>query len=402
MNILQVTLGFLPAASWGGPVNIVHQNSRELVRRGHEVTIYCTHLLDKTQPIQKGTFERTIDGIRVVYFDTWHLRHWPGTLGPIWLPDLPGYLAREIKSFNVVHLNGYRNLINLPIVRAARRAGVPVVMQPHGAMPVIVNSLLVKRLYDRLLGGQELRDLHALIAGQESERRQALSHGVPDEIITIVPNGLDLSDERDLPARGAFRARLGIDPERPLILFLGRINRKKGTDMLVEAFARMSGDEALLVIAGPDDGQLAEVESLIRKHRLEARVYLPGLVAREEVMSAFRDADIFVLPCRTDTFPMAIIESCQARTPMVVTDRCEIAHLVEDRVAEVVPFDDAAFSRAMERLLTDRPLHKRYRDECSRILQDTFSLASAVDQLEEIYQSTPGTVLAAGNHAATA
>jgi hypothetical protein len=51
MNILQVTLGFYPAQAWGGPVKIVHQNSRELVRRGHQVTIYCTNLLDKKNKI---------------------------------------------------------------------------------------------------------------------------------------------------------------------------------------------------------------------------------------------------------------------------------------------------------------------------------------------------------------
>ena len=159
MNILHVTLGFYPAQAWGGPVKIVHQNGRELVRRGHKVTVYCSNLLDKRHAIQHGDFECVIDGIRVVYFNTWHIPWWPGTLGPFWFVDLPAYLRREIADFDVVHLNGYRGSMMLVTARAAREAGIPIVTQPHGTMPIIVNSFRSKRLYDRLLGKVELAEI---------------------------------------------------------------------------------------------------------------------------------------------------------------------------------------------------------------------------------------------------
>ncbi len=386
MHILHVTLAFFPALAWGGPVKIVHRNGRELVRRGHEVTVYCTNLLDKRHRIASGTFERQVDGMRVVYYNTWRLPWWPGTLGPVWLPDLPGHLGKEISRYDVVHLNGYRNLVNLPIARAARKAGIPLVMQPHGAMPVIVNSLLAKRVYDRLLGGQELKGLSAVIAGQESERQQAIARGMPAGRIEIIPNGLDLSESFEIPEAGTFRRRFGIPEGRPLILFLGRINKKKGTDMLVEAFRRLEGAEAYLAIVGPDDGQLAEVERMIERYGLGERVILTGLLSGSEVMAAHHDADLFVLPCRADTFPMAIIESCLAGTPIVVTDRCEIAHLVQGRVADVVPFDAKALAQAMHLLLTDEARYTRYRDNCVVVMKDTFSLEAAVDRLEALYK----------------
>lgn len=387
MNILQVTLGFYPAQGWGGPVKVVHQNGRELTRRGHHVTVYCSNLVNKYEKIQPGgTFERDMDGMRIVYFDAWNIKQWPGTLGPIWLPDLPAYVRREIETFDVVHINGYRSPMILPIVSAARKAGIPIVTQPHGALPVIVNSQMVKRLYDRVFGQAELRGISALIALQESERQQALAHRIPPERIVILPNGIDPADMEHAPPPGSFRQRLGISPEQPLILFLGRINKKKGPDMLVEAFAQMQTHAAHLVIAGPDDGQLAEVQALIQKHGLEGRVSLPGLVTGPEVLAAFRDADLFVLPCRADTFPVVIMESCLAGTPMVITDRCEIAHLVQDQAAQIVPFDPALFAGAMEELLTNREKYARYRANCARLLAETFSIRAVVDQLEGIYR----------------
>jgi glycosyltransferase involved in cell wall biosynthesis len=71
---------------------------------------------------------------------------------------------------------------------------------------------------------------------------------------------------------------------------------------------------------------------------------------------------------------------------MVITDRCEIAHLVQDRVADVTPFDAAAFAAAMQRLLTDRERYARYQTNCPAVMADTFSIQAVGDQLETLYQ----------------
>lgn len=386
MNILQVTLGFLPATAWGGPVKIVHNNAKELIRRGHQVTVYCTNLFDKGNKIQPRTFEDVVDGIRVVYFDTWRIPYWPGTLGPIWCPDLPSHLRRELSSFDVIHLNGYRSLMNLQIVNALQDADLPLVIQPHGAMQVIVNTFFIKRMYDRLLGRRELERAQAFIALQASERDQILSHGVPAERIAVIANGLDPRNYHLDVSPGAFRKHYGVSPDKKLILFLGRINRKKGVDMLIEAFAQLEDVDAVLAVVGPDDGQLPEVQTLIARHDLAERVILTGLLSGDDVLEAYRDADLFVLPCRTDTFPTTIMEACLLGTPMVVTEGCEIAHLVKDRVAEVTSFDPGLFAEAMRRVLSDRDLYGKYQAGCAEMMQDTFSIGATVDRLEGLYQ----------------
>jgi glycosyltransferase involved in cell wall biosynthesis len=385
MHILQVTLGFYPAQAWGGPVRVVHQNGQELVRRGHHITVYCTNLLNKREKMGNQTFATTRDGMRIVYFDTLRLRWWPGTLGPFWLPDLPPYLKRELENFDLVHLNGYRTAMTLATARAARRAGIPVVVQPHGTLPVIINSFILKRVYDRLLGAKELEGIHALIALQDTERQQALAHGVPEERIVIIPNGIDVKEREAVPEKGSFRRRFGLDPKTPLILFLGRISKIKGTDMLIEAFARLQHVDAQLVIAGPDDGQLAAVREAINKQSLNGKVKLTGLLSGNDGLSALKDADLFVLPSRSDAFPFVILEACLMGTPMLITDRCQIADIVRDRVADVVPFDAAEFARAMERLLIDKERLWRYRENTRDLLEKSFSLRAVVDRLESVY-----------------
>lgn len=386
MHILHVTLGCYPAVGWGGPVKVVYQNGRELVRRGHRVTVYCTNLLDKKNKIHPGTFERDIDGMRIVYFDTWNISWWPGTLGPIWLPDLPAYLKREIVEFDVVHLNGYRSPMMLLVAKAARGNGIPIVTQPQGTLPIGIKSLWGKRFYDWLFGGMELYGISALIALQDIERRQALAHGIPEDRIEVFPNGIDARELEKLPEPGYFRRHFGFDLERPLILFLGRINKTKGTDMLIQAFARLENLDAQLAIVGPDDGQLAEVKKLIQRYELDDKVTITGPVSECDKLAAFQDADLFVLPSRFDAYPTTLMEACLFGTPMVITEGCGNASVVRDRVADVVSFDAAAFAAAVQAILTVRERYERYRTNCKAVFADTFCIKAVIDRLEAVYE----------------
>jgi glycosyltransferase involved in cell wall biosynthesis len=342
--------------------------------------------MDKRERLHSKSVSANVDGINVTYFKTWNLPWWPGTFGPTWLPELGGFLRKNISQYDVVHLHGYRNFIGLQVIREAQKAGIPYILQPHGELPVIVNTFLLKRLYDRWLGKGELEGMSACIALQSSEYEQAIERGVPPEKIEIIPNGIGYEQTRAGDERGKFRRQYGLAKDRPLILFLGRINHKKGTDMLVEAFARMQHREAQLAIVGPDDGQLSDVKELIRRYRVSDRVILTGLLAGDEVFAAYRDADLFVLPARTDTFPSVLMEACQAGTPMVVTEGCEIAGLLRDRVAEVTPFDPDCFAEAMDRLLDDRSLYLRYQTNCPLLVEEEFSLSRSIDKLESLYR----------------
>jgi len=386
MRILYVTLGFYPALAWGGPVKVVYQNCKELVRRGHEVTVFCTNLLNKKEKMSSHTIEKDYEGIHVVYFNTWNIPNWPGTVGPIWLPDLGAYLEKHIQDYDVVHLMGYRSPIALVIVTKARKANVPIITHPQGGLPVMISSFFLKRLYDQLFGKKELEGISALIALQEIEKQHAISYGVPPEKIEIIPNGIDPSIGPEKLVPGEFRQTYGLSPDLPVILFLGRVNRIKGVDMLIKAFAKIQDLQAQLAIVGPDDGQLDEVKDLIKEYKLEDSVFLPGLISDEMKFAAYNDSDLYVLPSRSDAYPTTVMEACMAGKPMVVTDGCQMSGLIKDRIADVEPFDADAFAAGMRRLLTDKAVYEKYKQNCTEMMRDTFSISAVIDRLEKLYQ----------------
>lgn len=403
MNILYVTLGALPAVAWGGPVKIAHENARELQRRGHRVTICASNLADKHNRVAPGNSEARVDGVRIVYLSTHLVSRWPGTVGPTILT--PAGLRRlwtEIRDAEVVHLHGTRNALVMCAAAFARLQNKSIVLQPHGTLPHIVASIIAKRVFDSLFMRSLLDSAQVVIAGQKAELQQVLAAGGRQDRIEIVANGLRPRATPSAQEVAAFRRRLGLPEDRLLVLFLGRINAKKGADLLVEAFARLpqqTRDRAFLVIAGPDDGHLAHVRSLVRRHELSNHVLFPGLISSDDVPLAHASADVFALTCRTDTFPMALVEACRSGTPILVTETCEIADHLDGIAGESVAVDERAITSALDRLISDDQLRNRYADGGRRLIDTRFSVGEVGDRLVSIYERVYSGSTMNGRHA---
>lgn len=392
MNVLFASMGFLPAQFWGGPVQVMYHNAMELQRRGHSVTVCASNLQDKHRRIGRGCFESDVDGIRTVYLHTYLVPDWPGTVGPTLLSPSSLYrLWYEVRAADVVHAHGTRNVIVMSAALFASLQRKAFVLQPHGSLPHIISSIHLKRLFDYFFMRRLLNSADVLIALQNSEQKQIIDAGGNPDLIRIIPNGLKNTNYDVDRHRGKFRAMFDIPPNRKVILFLGRINRKKGVDLLLRAFALFPEPDRVqtqLIIAGPDDGQLNEAQFLTSKLGLDQQTLFTGLLTGEEVVQAYVDADVFVLPCRTDTFPMTILEACRSGTPIVVTETCEIADKIDGVAGVVVPVDVKAISNALSTLLHNEVGRNKYSAGGRRLLDTEFSLHVVGERLESIYAST--------------
>jgi glycosyltransferase involved in cell wall biosynthesis len=386
MKILHITLGFYPALSWGGPVKSVHLLAKEQVRQGHQVTVLCSAMKDKHTDLQSKTFEKNIKGIRVLYLKTWRWRHWPGTLGPFWMPELRKYLEALLPIMDIVHIHGYRTTLSLTAASMCRRLDVPWVVQPRGGMRAVVSNTKVKHIYDMLIGRHEVNGLGAVIALQTAEKKQAVRIGVPKDRIHIVPNGIDF-ESYTLPPKGIFRTQWGIPSKVPLIIFVGRINPVKGVDILVEAFARFANNpSSYLAIIGPDDGYLSDIKNQVHSLGLTSNVIFTDVLMDESLWAAYQDADLFVLPCRSDTFPRVILESAFFGLPVVTTTGCEIADIVDTQMGIVVPTEADSISASIDFLLTNKEIARKYGERGREIVRAEYSTSAIADQIEELYQ----------------
>jgi len=392
MRILSVTQSYAPFFEFGGPPEKIRVLSEGLVRLGHEVTVLTAdwglerrlESLPGEPPAENGPFgkRREAQGVKAIYLPNWlHYR------AVSWNPALPRYLRARLGNFGVVHIFGLYDLLGVRTAAAAARSGIPYVVEPIGMFVPIVRNLRLKRLYHQAFGHKMLMGAAAIVATAEQEKAELIAGGIPAQKIVLRRNGV--TPPAQMPQRGTFRKSMGIPAEGRLILFLGRLSRKKSPDLLLQAFAQVAASHSAVHLAfvGPDEsGKLARLRQLTKELGLAGRVHFSDALSGDAKWAAYGDADIFVLPSQNENFGNTAAESVAAGTPVVVTDQCGIAPLLANVAGLVVPHDANCLAQAVIRLVDDRQLYDQLKQGCAAALQ-RLDWESPVRELDSLYRA---------------
>ena len=387
MKILQVTSTFYPALAFGGAVKVILDVSRELVKRGHDVTVYSTNAFDQKRNFQLPKKECMINGIRVRYFK--NLLH-PDNI--FISPDMILTLRKGLRKFDVVHVHFGRQIHDAVTWHCAKNDNVPFVLQAHGSLLRTMAKQRLKRVYDVLFGYRLLRDASKVIALSQTEVQQYRGMGVPEEKIVVIPNGIDLSEYGDLPPKGSFKNKFNIPEDQKIILYLGRIHKTKGIDFLVKAYAyltkNMKYNDAILVIAGSDDGYLKEVKSLVHSNGLSNRVIFTGFLSEEDKIKAYVDSEICAYLAPHEPFGLVSLEAAACGTPVVVSVGTPMSHFVnEGKFGFLVKYYDIfSFASLLQEILTDEELADELGRNGSKYVFDNFSWSRFIERYEQVYK----------------
>jgi glycosyltransferase involved in cell wall biosynthesis len=368
---------------YGGPVRVAYDVSRELVKRGHEVTVYTS---DQNGGSRINGRDKELDGIQVHYFrnvSAITVRKMKLSITPEMIPSI----RSSVQGFDVVHIHEYRTFQSIVAHYYARKCSVPYVLQAHGALLRIGKWRKVKWIYDLFFGHNLLKDASKVIALSSMEAKQYRSMGVLEEKIEIIPNGIDLSEYADLPPKGSFRKKFGIDSGKRIILYLGRIDKTKGIDLLMKAYSQlvdsMKLGETMLVIAGPDDGYLNDVKSSANSLGISDSVLFTGFLNAKDKLKALVDTDVFVTPSFYG-FPITFLEASAIGVPIVTTsDELNWIHNNTGYVIEKSPF---ALAKAISNILRDEQTRERFKTNSNSIIKN-FDISAIVSRIENTYEA---------------
>ena len=344
----------------------MYEIAKRQQRLGHAVTVYTTDWgisSDSTIRNQPVSHE----GIRIYYFS--NLSEFLAQRKII-IPVHAVAIMKEMAAFDIVHIHEHRTLLAAAASYFAKRYDVPSVVQPHGSLPLSIGNHMLYRIFYRIVGEKILLNARKIIALNISEIDQLRILGIPSEKYEIIPNGIDLETFAVIPDAPPFRTMYGISEEERMILYLGRLNRTKGIDILIRAFGSIANrrGDIRLVISGADDGYLSAINDLVKDLGLENRVILTGILTEEMKRRALREADIFVLPSRYDAFPVTVLEAWASSTPVITTKHCGSSDLVRRAGGPVVEGDEVSIASAINQLLDDREMIRIYMEKARDIL----------------------------------
>lgn len=328
LRLLHVVPTYFPAVRYGGPIRSVHALCASLVRRGHRVVVYTTNIdgeRDSDVPLGKPV---DLDGVEVHYFPVPALRRL------CWSPALGRKLRSNVADFDLVHLHSVFLWPTYAAARAARRAAVPYFMAPRGMLVgdvIRAKSRFVKMAWIELIERKSLAAAAGLHVTAEIEAAEIRALRLKFSDAFCVPNGVRWPERYPALAEGPAR---GI--RKPYALFLSRVNRKKGLDRLIPAW-RLAPRELMLVIAGNDDeGIRPELELLAAHEGVSHRITFVGPVSDEHKWSLYENAEMFILPSRSENFGNVVAEAMAMACPVIITPEVGIAPLVSQVGAGVV------------------------------------------------------------------
>jgi len=382
MRILHVIANLAPR--YGGPPKAIQGMTRALAGLGHQVSIYTTNLDGPGElevPMDRPVME---EGVEIRFFPIQAPRFW-GTSWP-----LARALRDHLREFDVVHLHSLYLFHNLVAGRVCRGYGIPYLMRPHGTLDPYIyrRHRWRKTVMELLFENRNIQHAAAIHFTSEEEKRLAAPY-IGKTPGVVVPLGLDLKEYENLPPPGEFRRRFPEVGEKKLILFLGRLNFKKGLEILVKAFARVARDreDVHLVLAGPaDPGYGEKIKKWLADEGMLARTTFTGLLLGEEKLAVLRDAALFVLPSYSENFGIAVVEAMACGLPVIISDQVNIWREVEAGGAGLVgPCRVEWFAGAMAELLSEEDRRRHLGEGGAALVRERFQWANLARRLEEVY-----------------
>jgi glycosyltransferase involved in cell wall biosynthesis len=391
LRVLQI----VPSISlvYGGPSQMVLGLSQALAAQGVEVTILTTDSNgDVGQAPLDVPLDRPVeqDGYQIRYFRCSPFRRYKFSLG------LLQWLAQHAHSFDVAHIHALFSPVSTAAATIARSQKLPYLLRPLGTLDPadLRKKKQLKRIYAALLERPNLAGAAAIHFTSNQEAKISERFGLITKDL-VMPLGVSLPQ---LPTDlAAVQPEFGIPRDRPCVVFMSRIDPKKGLDLLLPALEQLLAEKINFhfVLAGgnpQDPAYEMAIRQQIAASTLAPHTTMTGFVSGTIKAALLQSADLFVLPSYYENFGIAVAEAMAMGIPVVISDQ---VHICEDvRQAEagwVSPCEISALTESLKQALQDETERQRRGKRAEAYALQHYSWPAIAQQMMAAYQQIVAT-----------
>jgi len=379
----------LPASQFGGIMFLCVHIAKNLAEQGHDITIYTTDLdfannaktfnrhLPRTEIINKFTINRSH-----VWFSLYLFFVNPGM-----------YLQMSRQKHDVIHAVGARSFQALIAALISRRHNIPLIVSDQGGLtthPDLQQGGPVKKILIKLQNQMVkfvIRQATKIIVANEYEK-QIFTKFCNESKITIVRNGIDLDDLH--VSSDNFKTKYDIKTN--FILFVGRFNKVKGIDILLQAASSikhtLQESKTQLVVMGVDFGFESEMYRMIKDMKLDDVIKVIKNPPRVDVISAYAECEFLVLPSRWELSPLTPLEGFAFKKTVISTKTHGIPFTITsgENCVLVESENPKSLATAIVDLLSDRKKCMEYGIAGYQLVQQVCNAKTMAENTLNIYK----------------
>jgi len=381
MKILHVIPSYEPAWAFGGTVTATSNLCRALAKKGVDVTVYTTDANGKggyldvplNQPVDLG-------GVKVWYF---HCDLFPKKA--FYSRGLAKKLKETVKDFDLVHVSAIWQYIQWDVFKVCKTHKKKYIVTAHGSFnpwPWNQNKLK-KSFYWGLFGKKTIKNAAAIHFTSKDERDKSLSTipSLSEKKTFIVPNGILIKHDNDI------RKKLNISEDLFVLLFAGRLHRKKGIHFVVEGMKRIDNEKVLFLIIGNEED--SEYVNYLRKisEGMNSKIIWEESVPADEIWDYYSSSDLFVLPSYDENFGMVVVEAMACGLPVLISKNVGIWQEVQiDNAGFVVNQDVDEVAYALRKFIENPPLLKQMSLNARKSAEKRYDINKVADLMIKAYE----------------
>lgn len=370
----------------GGPTFVLRKMAIGLTGAGVENVVACT---DDDGPTRKMPDLKwaTDTGIRVFVFPR-QMRFYSFSGG------MARWLLKNVESFDVVHVHSIFNFPSAAACLIARLRKRPYIVHTLGILSqwgFANRRSMLKPLSFRLLEKRLLLRAHAVHVTSELERKAVdyyLQRSPKSPANDFKTRIIVIPEPSELAADGEWS---NVRANTQTVLFMSRVDPKKGFDILFAAFSRVRQrvPSARLLVVGPGDPDYIEsLKKQVAALALDEFVTWRGFAGGAEKWETLRSGAVLVLPSHAENFAVIVLEALSVGTPVVISDNVGLADAIKEANAGIVTTmkpDDVA--EGIISLLTDDALCDRVRTNGRALINRCFRENLVIEKLKDMYEA---------------
>lgn len=315
MKILEICAAYKPAYIYGGPTMSVSKLAEQLTKAGISTEVYTTTANGKTELLILTPGPLKVDGVTVCYFKRLtkdHTHFSPSLLRQLW---------KQAKTFDVIHIHTWWNLVSVFSCMVALIRNVPVLISPRGTLSAysfINKNASQKWFIHHLIGKHLLKHCH--LHTTSTFEADAVGKLVKAKAVATLPNFVEFPFS---PAGG--HKDMGFFK----LIFLSRIEEKKGLDILINALPFINVPYKLTIAGDGDTTYVTQLKELAEEKNIAANIDWVGFKGKDK-FDLLAEHDLLVLPSHDENFGNVVIESLSEGTAVLISPFVGLADYVTE------------------------------------------------------------------------